>query len=224
MIPLRDNAPSKKFPAINWLIILANAYCFYRELTAGSPSALKHIIDRWAVVPPLLFHHGEWYRLLTATFLHGGWLHIASNMLFLYIFGDAIEDKIGHLKYLFFYLFAGVVANFAQAFMTPSANIPMLGASGAIAGVLGAYFFFYPYARILTLIPILFFITIREVPAFIFLGIWFFLQTFNGAMALSTQLITNHSIGGIAWWAHAGGFMYGILLAPMLGSRTSKYR
>lgn len=226
MIPLKDNIPTKTFAIINWLILLANVYVFYLELSIRSTVGLQQFLESWAVIPRALFSDptGNWYRLITATFLHGGWLHIGFNMLFLYIFGNNVEDRMGHFKYGIFYLLVGVIANLAQAFTSSHAVIPMLGASGAVAGVLGAYFFFYPYARILTLIPLGFFITIREVPAFIFLGIWFLLQTFNGALALSVQVVSKQSVGGIAWWAHAGGFISGLLLAPVLGNRTSKYR
>jgi membrane associated rhomboid family serine protease len=211
---------------MTWSIILANCYVFYLELSAGNPPAVQQFINRFAVYSKPLWadFQGNWIRLITAAFLHGGWLHILFNMLFLYIFGDNVEDQMGHIKYLVFYLSACVIANLVQAYMTPQSMIPMIGASGAIAGVLGAYFFFYPHAKVLTLIPLGFFITIREVPAFLFLGFWFLLQTFNGAMTVTAGLITHQTVGGVAWWAHAGGFVSGILLAPVLGKRMGKFR
>jgi len=156
MIPLRDNIKSKTFPFINWALIIANGYVFYRELILPSPKALEQFTHTWAVVPSLLFasptHH--WITLLTATFLHGGWMHLLSNMYFLFIFGDNVEDRMGHIRYLIFYLVVGILANGTQAYLSAGSSIPLLGASGAIAGVLGAYFFNYPHARVLTLIPI----------------------------------------------------------------------
>jgi membrane associated rhomboid family serine protease len=196
------------------------------EARLGGAATLQSFINRWAVIPVHIFSNlsAFGYTLITATFLHAGWLHIGSNMLFLYIFGDNVEDSLGHIKYLFFYLFVGALANFAQAYLSPHSAIPLLGASGAIAGVLGCYIFFYPHARVLTLIPILFFITIREIPAFFLLGVWFILQTVNGTLALSSELVTKQSVGGIAWWAHASGFVSGMLLAPALGKKKGKYR
>lgn len=129
---------------------------------------------------------------------------------------------MGHFCYLIFYLLVGILANGTQAYLSANSVIPMLGASGAIAGVLGSYFFFYPHARIVTLIPLGFFITIREIPAFFFLGFWFLLQAFNGSMMISSQLVK--STGGVAWWAHAGGFIAGLLFSPLFGPKTSKYR
>jgi membrane associated rhomboid family serine protease len=212
MIPLRAGVKSKTFPWILWLLILANAYVFWLELCM-TPIRLDKFIFHWGVVPRILFnfplHNAN--TLVSAMFLHGGWLHILSNMLFLYIFGSRMEDQFGHFKFLIFYFIVGTIANFSQAYMMPHSALPLIGASGAIAGVLGAYFFYFPHSRIVTLIPILFFITIREIPAFFFLGFWFLLQIFSKG-------------GGIAWWAHAFGFVAGILMAPMFGKKTSAYR
>lgn len=187
---------------------------------------LQHLVNHWAVIPAHLVSNIQknGYTLFSATFLHAGWLHIGSNMLFLHIFGDNVEDSLGHVKYLFFYLLVGALANGTQAFLAARSNLPLIGASGAIAGVLGCYFFLYPYARVMTLIPIFFFITIREIPAFFFLGLWFILQTVNGTLTLSSQLIAKQNMGGIAWWAHASGFVSGLLLAPALAKRKGKYR
>ncbi len=225
MIPLRDNVKTTRFPFINWLIIFSNSYVFFLEV-ASSQTQLENFINRWAVTPLHLWSNFSqfWYTLISAAFLHGGWLHILSNMLFLYIFGDNVEDSIGHFKYLIFYLLVGAFANGFQAYLAPHSTMPLIGSSGAIAGVLGCYFFYYPHARVTTLIPLGFFITIREIPAFFFLGIWFILQTINGTFSLSSHLITNQSTGGIAWWAHASGFISGLLLAPAFGSPKGKYR
>jgi membrane associated rhomboid family serine protease len=226
LIPLRDNIPSKTFPFINYALIAANGYVFFLELQQGHGSRLQALVDRWAVIPSQLWLHpaDRWFTLITAMFLHGGWLHVLSNMLFLYIFGDNVEDTMGHAKYFLFYFLTGMFANATQAYLSASSPLPLLGASGAIAGVLGSYFFFYPYARVVTLIPFFIFFTIREIPAFFFLGFWFLLQTLNGVGSLSSQLVTKQSMGGVAWWAHASGFIAGLLMSPVFGKRTSKFR
>jgi membrane associated rhomboid family serine protease len=226
MIPLRDNIPSKRLAFVSWLLILANIYVFYKEITLPSAAKLEEFMRLYAIIPKNLWSDfgGQAHHLVTATFLHGGWMHLISNMLFLYIFGDNVEDMLGHWKFLVFYLLTGIFANVGQAFLSPTSLIPMIGASGAIAGVLGAYFYFYPHARVITLIPIFVFFTIREVPAFIFLGLWFLLQTLNGVGSLATEYGARASMGGVAWWAHIGGFVAGLLLSPVFGKRLSKFR
>jgi membrane associated rhomboid family serine protease len=226
VIPLKDNIRSKSFPWVGVLLIALNFVVFYHELKLPNSQELEHFVNRFAVVPALLWKNllGQSVDLVTATFIHGGWMHILSNMLFLYIFGDNVEDSMGHGRFLIFYLLVGVVANGGQAFLSPHSVIPMIGASGAIAGVLGSYFYFYPHARIVTLIPIFVFFTIREIPAYFFLGIWFILQTFNGVGQLSSELVTRQSMGGVAWWAHAIGFVAGLLAAPIFGKRMGKYK
>lgn len=226
MIPLRDNIASKSRPVVNWSIIAANCYFFYLELKIQSPRQLENFVRKWSLIPlhilrdPLL----HWKSLFTATFLHGGWTHIVGNMLFLYVFGHSVEDRMGHFRYLFFYLGIGALANVTQAIISPHSTIPLLGASGAIAGVLGSYFFYYPYAKILTLIPFGIFSRIVEIPAFIFLGFWFVLQTLNGTLSLSVEMRTHEAMGGIAWWAHASGFIGGLLLSPALARQKGKQR
>ncbi len=226
MFPLRDNIPSKRFPFITWALILLNGYVFYLELRAPSPHALETFTRTWAVVPSIFFasplHH--LYSLFTATFIHGGWMHILSNMYFLFIFGDNVEDVMGHWRYLIFYLLVGALANVSQAYLSASSSIPLVGASGAIAGVLGSYFFNYPHARVVTLIPIFIFIRIVEVPAFLFLGFWFVVQTFNGTASLGMQAVTGHTVGGVAWWAHVGGFVAGLLLTPVFVGKQGKFK
>ena len=144
-------------------------------------------------------------------------------MLFLHIFGANVEDRMGHFRYLFFYVLVGVLANGTQAYFSPNSTIPLIGASGAIAGVLGAYFFYYPHAKIETLIPIFFFITIRPIPAFIFLGYWFLLQTLSGTYSI-TAMANGSSIGGIAFIAHASGFVSGLILAPAFGKKEGRFK
>jgi len=225
LIPLRNNIPNKSFPFINWLLIGFNFYCFYIELRIPSQVRLEAFIAHWAVVPKILWmspaQHGV--TLITATFLHGGWLHIISNMLFLYIFGNSVEDRMGHVRYFIFYILSGILANGTQAYFTPASVIPLIGASGAIAGVLGAYFFYYPYSEVETLIPIFFFITIRSIPAFIFLGYWFILQTLNSTFSI-TSMASGHTMGGIAFLAHAAGFVSGLILGPAFAKKSGKYR
>ena len=217
MIPLRDNIPSKGTPLVTWSIIAANWYVFYLQITAGGAPGFERFINHWAVIPAHLFSNPikYWPTLITAAFLHGGWMHIIGNMLFLYIFGNNVEERMGHFKYLSFYLIVGVLANGSQALISQKSTIPLIGASGAIAGVLGSYFFYYPHARILTVVPLGFFIRIVEIPAFLFLGIWFLMQTL-----MATQQVS----GGIAFLAHASGFVAGLILSPVFGDRRTKYK
>jgi len=224
VIPLRSDIKRKSFPIINWLLVLVNCAVFLHVLRLGVPSVQQHFINRWSLVSAQFWADPAraWPTLLTATFLHAGWLHLIFNMIFLIIFGNAVEDALGHLRYLVFYLVAGIVANATQAYVSPHFSLPMLGASGAIAGVLGSFFFLYPHAKILTLIPFFVFLTIREVPAFLFLGLWFIVQMFNGTAMLSSQLVTKQSMGGVAWWAHAGGFVSGLLLTPLFSKKVGR--
>lgn len=226
MIPLRDNIPSRIQPIVTWSLIAANCYVFYLQISAGGSVGFERFINQWAVIPFKLFHEPGryWTSLLTATFLHGGWMHIIGNMVFLYIFGDNVEDRMGHVKFLIFYLLVGMVANFSQAFISQSSKIPLIGASGAIAGVLGSYFYYYPHSRILTLIPLGLFSRVVEIPAFIFLGIWFLLQTINSTVAISVQMATQKASGGVAFLAHAAGFVAGLVCSPIFGDKRSRFK
>jgi membrane associated rhomboid family serine protease len=207
MIPIRDTLRSRRFPQANWLIILANAVAFFYELRIG-PSALNGFINTWGLVPVRLWSDPQsaWVTIFSAMFLHGGWFHIVSNMWVLFIFGDNVEDRMGSGQYLVFYLLSGVVAGLMQAFLLPGSAAPMIGASGAIAGVLGAYLVLFPRARILSLVPIFFIFTLIEIPAIIFLLFWFASQLFSGFLSLG-----GASGSGVAWWAHIGGFLFGLL-------------
>jgi len=207
MIPLRDTIRARRFPVVNWLIILANAGAFYYELRIG-PSALNEFINNWGLVPVRFWATPQtaWITIFSAMFLHGGWFHIVSNMWVLFIFGDNVEDRMGGERYLVFYLLSGVAAALLQAFLLPESSAPMVGASGAIAGVLGAYLILFPRARILSLVPILFIFTLIEIPAVVFLLFWFASQLFSGFLALG-----GASGSGVAWWAHIGGFVFGLL-------------
>ncbi len=226
MIPLRDNIPSGIKPFVTWMLIAANCYVFYLQITAGGIEGFEKFVYHWAVVPGKLFSKPSdyWHTLITATFLHGGWGHIIGNMVFLYIFGDNVEDRMGHFRYLLFYLLVGIFANFSQSFISQSSKIPLLGASGAIAGVLGSYFYYYPHARVLTLMPFGIFTRVVEVPAFIFLGIWFLLQTLNTTVSISVQMATKQASGGVAFLAHAAGFVAGLVLSPIFGDKRSRFK
>jgi membrane associated rhomboid family serine protease len=216
MFPLKDNIPSESLPFINWLIILTCAFVFLTEISQGSYS-LDQFINAYGLIPHdfltgLNLH--EVGTMFSSMFLHAGWGHLLGNMWFLYIFGDNVEDRLGHLGYIIFYLFAGVCAAFTQVFVNSSSSIAMIGASGAISGVLGYYFITYPQARVLTFIPFGMFSRITEVPAILFLGLWFAMQFFTGISALA--IAPSQEAGGVAFWAHVGGFVSGVALALVM--------
>ncbi len=219
MIPIRDNIRSRRFPVVTVTLIFLNIAVFIYELSL-SQGELNSFAVNFGVVPRRLFYlvNGQSnfvpavFPLLTSIFLHGGWLHLLGNMLYLWIFGDNVEDRLGRHRFILMYLAAGVIGALAQVWANPVAVEPIIGASGAIAGVLGAYFVTYPRAKVLTLLPIFFFFTFIEIPAFIFLLIWFLTQWLSGYLTLGVP-------GNmVAWWAHIGGFAAGavvmLLLAP----------
>lgn len=209
MLPLKDENPSFRRPWVNYTIIVINILIFFHELSLGG--AVNRFIFTYGVIPVEIIHGHRLYTIFTSMFLHGGWMHIFGNMLYLWIFGDNVEDSMGHFKYLVFYLLSGVFAAFAQIFINPFSRIPLIGASGAISGVLGAYFVLYPRARVLTLIPDPFtfgiFWRIIRLPAYILLGFWFIIQFFYGLLSLP---YSGHT-GGIAFFAHIGGFVFGLI-------------
>jgi membrane associated rhomboid family serine protease len=226
VVPLNDNNPTRITPYVTYTLIILNIAVFIYELTLN-PQQLAGFFQLFAVVPQQLTGSlegvaiaqpvPEWWTLFTSQFLHGGFLHVAGNMLFLWIFGNNVEDQLGHIKYLFFYLACGVLAALAQWFFAPLSDIPSLGASGAIAGVMGAYIIRFPKTEILTLIPLgILFWTIR-VPAVFFLGFWFVQQAFYGVASLGVATNIGMEGGGVAYWAHAGGFVVGAILGPLLG-------
>jgi len=220
VIPLRDSIRPKRKPFINWLLILINFWVFISA--AGlSPGGLEELYLRYGVVPsvvvdlvqtgaPLTF---VLTPFITAMFLHGGWLHIIGNMWYLWIFGDNVEDRLGHLRYLLFYLATGIAGSLVHVLTNPSSPVPVVGASGAIAGVLGGYFLLFPRSRVLSLVPVFFFLTLMEIPAVIFLALWFVLQLFNGSLSLGG--VANP----VAWWAHVGGFVAGAILIKLIAPR-----
>jgi rhomboid family protein len=217
MIPLRDDLPRQRFPIVTYLLIGANVLAFLWQLSLGGD--LERVLYGIAFIPAKFWLTGNWVgdllAIVVSMFLHGSLLHIGSNMLYLYIFGDNVEDRLGHFKYLVFYLLCGFIATFAHAFFSPDSRLPAIGASGAIAGVLGAYIVLYPYARVMTLIPIFVFITIRHIPAIFILGLWFVLQLFSGVGSLGVT--DAQDLGGVAYFAHIGGFVAGMLLIVLFG-------
>lgn len=218
MLPLKDSPVTRRFPYVNIALILANAFVFFNQL-AMSDRQLHVFVFTSGLVPARFLENvarGQFAAalapLISYQFMHGGWLHIGSNMLYLWVFGDNIEDRLGHLRYLAFYLLVGMLAGLAQVLADPSSIVPIIGASGAVAGVLGAYLVSCPHARVLALVPFLFFFTLAEIPAVIFLGFWFILQLFSGVASIGMNI-------PIAWWAHIGGFAAGLLLVGLFGKK-----
>lgn len=214
MIPLSDTKTSGSFPLWVILIILANVWIFYLELTAQNPD---FFISQFALIPSIVdfSNFDTLIPFITSQFLHGGFIHIISNMWFLWIFGDNVEENFGFFLFPIFYIFAGIMGGLTQYIFIPDSNIPMLGASGAIAGVLGAYLAIFPNHRVKTLVPIFGFFTILELPAFYVLFLWFFTQIFAGSASIMAD---TSSLGGIAFFAHVGGFISGWIFAKLFQS------
>jgi membrane associated rhomboid family serine protease len=201
VIPLRDVIPSRTTPFVTVTIIVVNALVFAYELMLGK--ATNAFLIDFGLVPAFF----SWGNVISSMFLHGGVLHFGGNMLYLWIVGDNVEDRMGHGRFLFFYVLCGIAAALAQTLTNPNSLVPMIGASGAIAGVMGAYFVLYPHSRIVTLaLPL---IVLIEIPAILFLGIWFLMQLVSGVGSIAT--VAERSGGGIAFWAHAAGFAAGAL-------------
>jgi len=212
MIPLRDRNPTRHTPIVNIGIILANIAAFLFQLSRGSQ--IDSLYYQFGVVPSDVvasfsnFELGAAFLpLFTSMFLHGGWLHIAGNMLYLWIFGDNVEDRLGRFRYLVFYLLCGLSASFLHILIEPGSQVPTVGASGAISGVLAAYLLMFPKARVVTIIPVFLFLQVAELPALMVLGFWFVMQFFSGLVSLSAE---TSGAGGVAWWAHIGGFVAGL--------------
>jgi membrane associated rhomboid family serine protease len=229
MLPLKDNVPTRSFPIVTVGLIAVNVVVWIWEFTGTS---VEHDVLRYGyypcslegpcVAPAALVHHLPWYEgVFTSMFMHGGWLHIGGNMLFLWIFGNNVEDAFGRIRFLVWYLAAGIVAAGVQTFVTlaftdPSgASIPNVGASGAIAGVLGAYFILLPTASVLTAFIIVFFVFLREIPAVLFLGLWFVFQLWEGGFSI----LQPQAGGGVAFFAHIGGFAFGLATALLIRKR-----
>ena len=232
MIPLHDDVPRTTWPWVTVTLILANCAVFYREVSL-EPFQLNALIESYAIVPArtVAFFSGlpvspqrALLPFFTAMFLHGGWLHLIGNMWFLWIFGDNVEDRVGHMRFVIFYLACGLAASAVYVFLSPESTVPSVGASGAIAGVMGAYLITFPGARVKTLIPIFIFPARVEIRAYIILVYWFLLQFLSGVASIQSTAAESQG-GGVAWFAHVGGFAAGIplmlLLRPSRRKRTA---
>lgn len=201
VIPLGDvSRRTRRFAIVTLLIIVANAWVFLRELQGG-----ERFVAHWAVIPRAISSGHAWITIVTAMFMHGSWLHILGNMVFLWAFGPEIEDAMGRMRYLLFYLLGGIVAMLAQVAGSPMSRIPCLGASGAIAAVMGAFIVLYPRDRIRSLLIIVVFVTVTYIPAALLIGIWFLIQLFDAGVVARVQT------GGVAYLAHVGGFLFGVV-------------
>jgi membrane associated rhomboid family serine protease len=222
MIPLRDTVQSSRFPVVTVGIICVNAFVFLIEINLGS-LGLEQLFHSWGIVP-LRFTHprleANYFTLLSSMFLHGGWMHIIGNMWSLWIFGDNVEDRMGRAGFLCFYLLSGLAAGAVHIMTNPYSRVPTVGASGAIAGVMGAYLLLFPHSSVVTLVPIFFFMQVIEIPAVLFLGFWFITQLFSGTLSLAA----GTQAGGVAWWAHIGGFAVGFLWSLPLRRRAPVVR
>ena len=230
MLPIRDDQPRYSTPYVNSFLIGLNLFIYFLQFlqSVQDPRLAEMTLRQFGVVPMhfTAFVHGSprytfgqaIFPFFTSMFLHGGWLHVLGNMWFLYIFGDNIEDYLGHFKYLMFYVISGLLAMATQVLIYPHSNLPTVGASGAIAGVLGAYFILYPRARVLTW----FFVFLFYLPAWVMLGYWFVFQFFAGAASLSIGR-TGRDVGGVAVWAHVGGFVAGLVMVKLFGERARRY-
>jgi membrane associated rhomboid family serine protease len=230
MIPLRDDTPRYSTPYVTYLLITLNVIVFGLELMAGQNGDMSAFVHQFGLIPrrfmvDLSGGHinilGAFLPIFTAMFLHGSWLHIIGNMWVLWIFGDNIEDYLGHFPYLLFYLTTGVIAFLTHIALNADSHVPTLGASGAIAGVMGAYFLLYPKARVLTIVPLIIFFTFWWLPAWIVLGYWFLIQFLSGT---ATSIAHAASSGGVAVWAHVGGFLAGMILIKLLPERSGRRR
>jgi membrane associated rhomboid family serine protease len=198
-------------------LIAANIVIFFLMVSAGRGA--ERVTMTFGVVPARLLSGNDplgWLTLVTSMFLHGGWAHLFSNVLALYIFGDNVEDRLGSVRYLLLYLLSGLAAGIVHIVFNPTSTIPAIGASGAISGVLAAYFLFFPTARVITLVPLFFWPWFVEIPAVVYLGFWFVSQLLNGVLSI---VVGAQALGGVAWWAHVGGFAAGLVLGPLLKRR-----
>lgn len=212
MIPIRDRNPTHKTPVVNIAIIVVNIGVFLYEFSLGA--AVQDLFLQFGVIPRQIIsdlsdsrYASAFIPFFSSMFLHGGWLHVGGNMLYLWIFGDNVEDKLGHGRFVLFYLLCGLAASGTHVLIDPTSEVPTVGASGAISGVLGAYLLMFPRARVVTVIPIFFFIQVAELPALLVLGFWFVMQFFSGLVSLGYE---TGGMGGVAWWAHIGGFAAGL--------------
>ncbi len=220
MIPLRDALPTRRFPLVNYSLIVLNVLVYFFQSSLGP--AQQELVYRFALIPfnfVTRLSVGDVTDIFTSMFMHAGLAHLGGNMLYLWIFGDNVEDRMGRGRYLLFYLLGGVAASLAHILTNPTSRVPTVGASGAIAAVLGAYLVLYPQSRVLTLIPLGFFVRLTLLPASLVLGAWFVLQLFSGMLALG-----GPDVGGVAFWAHVGGFVTGVTLAKVFARREPPVR
>jgi len=216
MIPIRDQIKTRRAPFINYLLIAANVVVFILQVSAGQNQ--QALISEFALIPRDFtdgISLGDVRDIFTSMFMHGGLLHLFGNMLYLWVFGDNVEDAMGHFSYLVFYLLGGVAASAAHIFINPTSQLPTVGASGAIGAALGAYLVLYPQSRVATFIPLGFFFTLRLLPAAVVLIMWFILQLFSGVLSLGMQ-----DVGGTAFWAHIGGFVFGAVIGLFFRGRS----
>jgi membrane associated rhomboid family serine protease len=230
VVPLRDDNPTTITPVVTYGLIGLNVAVFLFQLNL-SRQGLDNFFETWGMIPAQLSESFrgamrapayEWITLVSSQFLHGGFFHIGGNLLYLWVFGNNIEDQLGHLRFLIFYLGCGVLAGLTQWVFDPASTVPTIGASGAIAGVMGAYILRFPRAHIVTLIPLIIFFTTVRIPAIFFLGFWFVQQALFSLASLSSDV--NLGSGGVAYWAHSGGFVFGLVLGPLLGLMGPKSR
>ncbi|RMG00857.1 MAG: rhomboid family intramembrane serine protease [Nitrospirae bacterium] len=229
MFPIRDNIPSREFPVVTWGIITLNTLIFLFE-TSLPPDVLKQLFYLFGIVPArysrpewALFFGipvGNYWPFITNMFLHGSWMHIISNMWTLYLFGDNVEDRMGHLRFFIFYILCGIAASLVHLIFNINSTMPAIGASGAISGVMAAYFILFPTARVVTLIPLFFLPYFIEIPAIVYIGVWFISQLFSGTFSL----LSPDDVGGIAWWAHIGGFLMGLFFLFFFKKKHDIYR
>jgi membrane associated rhomboid family serine protease len=229
MLPIRDGVAIRYPPVVTWSLIFVNCSVFLYQVSLG-PAELEQFLFSFGLMPARYFDSVpslvqpaglvDYLPFVTNTFLHGGWLHLILNMWTLWIFGPAVEDRLGAGRFLLFYVVAGIAASFTHAVFNPDSMMPALGASGAIAGVIGCYVWLFPFARLIVLVPILFFPLFFQIPAVIFAGFWFLMQVLQG----SAQVLAPLEGGGVAWWAHIGGFVFGLILGPLLSRSPRIHR
>ncbi|HSR66303.1 MAG TPA: rhomboid family intramembrane serine protease [Acidobacteriota bacterium] len=225
MIPFRDSVPARRYPVVTIAIIVVNVLVFIYQLTMGSPRQMQAFVYTFGMIPARLTA-GEMFAqydlpsfgltMVTSMFLHGGLAHLFGNMLYMWVFADNVEDRMGAWRFAFFYLICGVGAGLVHILFNPGSTVPTIGASGAVSGVLGAYLLLYPKARVLVLVPLLLIWPVIELPAMLVLGIWFLLQLLSGTSSLGAE-----QVGGVAWWAHVGGFLIGFLLVHFFDQRDN---
>lgn len=221
MIPLRHTIPPERRPVVNRVLVAANVIVFVAQLMMGRMT--ERIIQTFGYMPgrlvdPAAFGYAPWevgITLVSSLFLHGGFVHLIGNLIYLWVFGGAVEDELGHVRYLFFYVACGAAGSLAHTLLFPQSTIPSIGASGSIAGILGAFLIFRPNARIITLFPLVVYWAMAELPALLFLPVWFGMQFFSGFLSLQAARGTQE-VAGVAWWAHVGGFVFGMIVAGVV--------